>query len=247
MPMNLLHRSVVGPAILLTALLAGCRDDPTPTPDTRPAGVAPKPDKPVADKPASSGAAPARTTTSSVVKPALDVPSAAINASAAPSASAALEAPAAPVDPSLDCDKLLLPDDVFAACNVKVEVPADQPTEDIGTEPRCVRRFSSKDAGMLTVIVLRHADSAEAKDRYFKDFKVELSKPEPIDGIADTSRYYEKKGASGDPILTAEAIKERFNVTVFNPKITVGGQTVGPVCDQKALGKVLKKLLEHIP
>lgn len=246
--MYLLHRSVVAPAILLTALLAGCRDDPAPAPDARGSQVSPKQDKPVADKPAPSGAATARTPASSLVKPAVDVPSAAVGASAAPSASAAAAAAsAAPVDPSIDCDKLLLPDDVFAACNIKVEAPADQPTEDIGTEPRCVRRFSSKEAGLLTLIVQRHTDDAEAKDRYFKDFKAELSKPEPIEGIEVASRYYEKRGVSGDPILTAEAIKGRFNVTIFNPKVTVGGQTVGPVCDHKALGKVLKKVLENVP
>jgi hypothetical protein len=245
----LLHRSIVCPAMLLTALLAGCRDDPAPTADTRASQVAPNKDKPTVEKSAAGSVTAARAPANSVVKPTADVASAAVSASAAPSASAAVVPmiPAAPVNPSLDCDKLLLPDDVFAACNVKVEVPADQPTEDIGTESRCVRRFSSKDAGLLTVIVLRYTDSAEAKDRYDKDFKVELSKPEPIEGVGDLSRYFEKKGVSGDPILTAEAIKERFNVTVFNPKITVGGQTVGPVCDQKALGKVLGKILQQIP
>lgn len=247
MPMNLLHRSAIAPAILLTALLAGCRDDPAPTPDKRASPVAPKQDKPTAEKSAPSSIAAARLPASSLVKPTVAVPTAAVGASAASSASAAPEVPAAPADPSLDCDKLLLADDVFAACNVKVEVPADQPTEDIGAESRCVRRFSSKDAGLLTVIIQRHADAAEAKDRYFKDFKVELSKPEPIEGAGELARYFEKRGVSGDPILTAEAVKERFNVTVFNPKVTVGGQTVGPVCDQKALGNVIKKVLEHIP
>lgn len=247
MPMNLLHRTVVGPAILLTAMLAGCRDDPAPAPDNRAAQVAPKKeDKPVADKPAPSAAAAPRPSAAPAEKPALNA-AATPSASAAPGASAAAEAPAAPADPALDCDKILSMQDVFAACNVKVEAPADQSTEDIGSEPRCVRKFNSKDAGLLTLIVVRHANAAEAKDRYSTDFKLELSKPEPVEGAGDPARFFLKKGVSGDPILTVEAIKERFNVTLFNPKVTVGGQTVGPVCDQKALGKLLVKALEHIP
>jgi hypothetical protein len=242
MPMNLLHRSVVGSAILLTALLAGCRDDPAPAPDNRATQVAPKKeDKPVAEKATPSAAATSRATTAPAEKPA-----AAPNASAAPSASAAVAAPAAPADPALDCDKILTLEDVSSACNVKVEAPADQPTEDIGSEPRCVRKFNSKDAGLLTLIVLRHASADEAKERYSKDFTVELSKPERVEGAGDLSHFFLKKGVSGDPILTVEAVKERFNVTLFNPKVTVGGQTVGPVCDQKALGKLLVKALEHI-
>jgi len=158
------------------------------------------------------------------------------------------EAPAAPPDPALDCDKVLTPEDVFEACKIKVEIPADQSTEDIGAEPRCSRKFSSKDAGLLTLIVMRHANAAEAKERYSTDFKLELSKPDVVDGIpVGSARFFLKKGVSGDPILTAEAIKDRFNVTVFNPKVTVGGQTVGPVCDEKPLGKLLVKALERIP
>jgi hypothetical protein len=249
MPTYLPLRSVVAPAILLTALLAGCRDDPTPAPDARASKVAAKQDKPVEEKPTPSSGVPARPSPSSEVKPALALPSAIPSASAAPSASvatAAPEVPVAPVDPSLDCDKLLAVEDVFVACNIKVEVPDDQPKENIGSEPRCVRRFNSKDAGLLTVIVLRYANNTEAKDRYDQDFKVDLSKPEPIEGVGDVSRYFVKTGVGGSPILTAEAVKDRFKVTVFNPKITVGGQTIGPVCDQKGLGKVLAKVLTHI-
>lgn len=247
MPTNLQHRSLVGSAILLTALLSGCRDDPAPTPESRATQVAPKKtDKPVAEKPTATPAATPRPPVVSAEKPALAV-SAAPSAGPAPSASAVAEAPVAPPDPSLDCDKLLTLDEIFAACKVKVELPTDQSTEDIATEPRCSRKFNSKDAGLLTLIVLRHASVEEAKERYYKDFTVELSKPEPVENAGDISRFFLKRGVSGDPILTAEAVKGRFNVTLFNPKVTVGGQTVGPVCEQKGLGQLLVKALERVP
>lgn len=242
-----MSRALVRSAILLTGLLAGCRDEPTPNPDARATQVAPKKeDKPVAEKPTASTRASARAPAAPAEKPVVAT-SVAPSISAAPSASAAAAAPVAPPDPAVDCDKILTADDVFAACNVKVELPSDQPTEDIGSEPRCTRRFNSKDAGLLTLIIVRHADGTEAKERYAKDFTVELSKPEPVTGAGDVSRYFLKKGVSGDPILMAEAVKERFNVTVFNPKVTVGGQTVGPVCEKEGLSKLLVKALEHIP
>ncbi len=247
--MDFMPRALVGSAIVLTGLLAGCRDEPTPSPDARSTQVAPKKeDKPVPEKPINNAQAPVRAQIAAPEKPASAM-SVAPSASAAPSASVATGPSAAPApsDPALDCDKILTAEDVFAACKVKVELPSDQPTEDIGSEPRCVRRFNSKDAGLLTLIIMRHADAAEAKDRYYKDFKVELSKPEPVEGAGEISRYFDKKGVSGDPILTVEAVKERFNVTVFNPKVTVGGQTVGPVCDKTGLGKLLVKALEQIP
>lgn len=244
------HRSFVVPAILLTAMLAGCRDDPAPRADDRATRVAPTQDKPVAEKPATTATPSARTQLAPVVKPTLDIPSAAPSASAATSAAAAPEVPAAAPETPVDCDKLLLPEDIFDACKLKVEIPKDQPTEDIGTEPRCARKFESKEAGLLTLIVMRHGSEDEAKDRYSKDFVVELSKPEPVEGFTGplgSSRFFLKKGASGDPILTSEALKGRFNVTLFNPKITVGGQTVGPVCEHKALDKLLVKVLERMP
>ena len=61
------------------------------------------------------------------------------------------------------------------------------------------------------------------------------------------ARSYIKKGASGDPIYTVEAVKGQFNVVVFNPKITVGGQTIGPVCDEAALAKLLGVVMKRIP
>jgi len=247
MPTFLLSRRFVVPAILLTATLAGCRDDPAPQPDARATRVEPKQDKPVAEKPAPSATFSARSQVAPVVKPTLEIPSAAPSASAASSAAAAPEAPAAPPETPVDCDKLLLPEDVLDACKLKVEVPKDQPTEDIGSEPRCSRKFESKEAGLVTLIVLRHSSEEEAKDRYSKDFVVELSKPEPVKDVTGLSRFFLKKGVSGDPILTSEAVKGRFNVTLFNPKVTVGGQTVGPVCQQEALGKLLVKVLERMP
>lgn len=237
-------RKALGFSFLLTALLAGCREDPAPKPETRATQVPPKQDKPAPDKPAPPVPAATTVAVPSTLKPAADVASTVPSAIAAPSASAA----AAPVpDPPLDCDKLLSLDDVFAACKIKVEAPADQPTENIGTEGRCVRRFSSKEAGLLTLIVVRHASDAEAKERYQTDFKVELSKPDVVADAGDLARFFLKKGVSGDPILTAEAVKGRFNVTLFNPKVTVGGQTVGPVCEEKPLGKLLVQALSHIP
>lgn len=249
---NLLHRSAVCPAILLTALFAGCGNDAAPKPEARSTQVSPKKeDKPAADKPAPSAAAAASSPAAPPAKPAPDAASAAASASAAPAlsvAAAASAAPAAAPEPSLDCDKLLEPDDVFKACKVKVEIPADGPKENIGsTEMRCTRRFSSKDAGLLTLIVVRHGSDTEAQERYRTDFKVELSKPDVVPGAGDFARFFLKKGVSGDPILTAEAVKGRFNVTVFNPKVTVGGQTVGPVCEAEGLGKVLVQALGRIP
>jgi hypothetical protein len=173
------------------------------------------------------------------------MPVAAPNVSAAPSVSAAAEAPAAPADPPFDCDKLVTPADIEAACGVKVEAPADQPTEDIGAERLCNRRFSSKDAGTVSISVVRHGSPADALERY-KEFTVESSKPEPIEGL-EQARRYEKKGASGDPIFAADAVKGRFVVSVFNPKITVGGQTIGPVCDSSELAKLMPAILERFP
>lgn len=236
-----------GFAFLLTALLAGCRDDPAPKPEARATQVPAKQDKPSAEKPATTVPAVTATQAAPAAKPAADAPSAAPSASASPSASSATAAPAPVPDPSLDCDKLLSLEDVFKACNVKVEAPADQPTEDIGTESRCVRRFNSKDAGLLTLIVVRHASDEEAKERYSKDFTVELSKPDVVADAPGLARFFLKKGVSGDPILTAEAVKGRFNVTLFNPKVTVGGQTVGPVCEEKPIGKLLVQALSQIP
>jgi hypothetical protein len=235
------------PAILLTAMLAGCRDDPAPQPDPRATRVEPKQDKPTAEKPAPSASFSPKSPIAPVVKPTLEIPAAAPSASAAPSAAAAPEPPAAAPDTPVDCDKLLLPEDVFDACKLKVELPKDQPTEDIGSEPRCSRKFESKDAGLLTLIVLRHSSEDEAKERYAKDFVVDLSKPDVVKGVTGLARFYLKKGVSGDPILTSEAVKGRFNVTLFNPKVTVGGQTVGPVCEQEGLGKLLVKVLERMP
>lgn len=247
MPKFLQHRRFVVPAILLTAMLAGCRDDPAPKADDRATRVSPRQDKPVAEKPATTSMPSARTQNAPVVKPTLEIPAAAPSASAASSASAVSPAPVAAPETPVDCDKLLLPEDIFDACKLKVEIPKDQPTEDIAAEPRCARKFESKEAGLLTLIVMRHGSEDEAKERYFKDFVVELSKPEPIKGIVGASRFFLKKGASGDPILTSEALKGRFNVTLFNPKITVGSQTVGPVCEHEALDKLLVKVLERMP
>ncbi len=230
-----LSRSFLGPAILLTALLSGCRDEPKPAPDGRAAQVS-------QDKPTAQKTTPSATGTS---KPAANMPTAAANGSAAPSASAAAEAPAAPSDPPLDCDKLVTPADIEAACGVKVEAPADQPTDDIGAERLCSRRFSSKESGTISLSVVRHGSAADALDRY-KEFTVDSSKPEPIEGL-EQARRYEKKGASGDPIFAADAVKDRFIVSVFNPKITVGGQTIGPVCDSNELAKLMPEILKRVP
>ncbi|MBK9266528.1 MAG: hypothetical protein IPM54_42915 [Polyangiaceae bacterium] len=246
MPTFLSRRNFLGPAILLTALLSGCRDDPAPAPDGR-ASQAPSADKPTAEKSTPSAAATPRKAVAPVVKPALNVPSATPSASAAPSVSAAVEALAAPAEPALDCDTILTAEDVFAACNVKVEAPADQPTDDIGAERTCSRRFSSKEAGTLSVLIVRHANSTEATERYYQETKAELSKPEPIKDVGDLARRYVKRGVSGDPIYTVEAVKGQFNVSVFNPKITLGAQTVGPVCDEAALEKLLAVAIKRIP
>lgn len=137
------------------------------------------------------------------------------------------------------------PEDIEKVCGVKVEVPTDQPTEDIGTERMCNRRFSGKDSGTISLSVVRHASNAEALERY-RDFTVTSSKPEPIDGI-EVARRYEKKGASGDPIYAADAVKDRFVVSVFNPMITIGGQTIGPVCDYEELAKLMSGIIKHVP
>lgn len=235
-------------ALVLTTALAlttsACRDDASPAADKRadsvpaPTGAArTAPHTPTAK---TDARAPGRTAT-----PAPGPTS----ARAEPTASAAVEPPAAPPEPAVDCDALLTPADVKEACGVEVTAAADQPSDDIGESRTCSRRWSSKDAGALSMLIVRHASAADAKERFdatgtdlaaLPDFKA-------VTGLGDLARRYAKPGASGDPIYSVEAVKGRFDVLVFNPKVTLGPTTIGPACDLDKLEKLAAKVVAKIP
>ncbi|MDC0747416.1 hypothetical protein [Polyangium mundeleinium] len=240
---SLISRAGQGALLALFVLAAGCRDEPSPTPEGRASQV------PANEKPVPTSVASASPKATPAPKP---TPAPTPRASAAPasepsaSASAAVEPPALPPDPPLDCDIVLTPEEIKAACGVEVEADAKQPTEDIGAERTCSRRWNSKDAGTLSLLVVRQASDAEAKDR-FKDIEGEVSGIEAISGLGDVARRYVKKGAGGHPIFNVEVVKGRFDVQVFNPKITLGDTTVGPVCDHAGLEKLLAKAVTRLP
>ncbi|MDC3954096.1 hypothetical protein [Polyangium jinanense] len=234
----------VGPSALLVSfvLAAGCRDEPSPTPEGRASQV------PANEKPAPTSVSSARPKATAPPRPTLVAPPpASASAAPAPSASAAVvEPPALPPDPPLDCDVILTPEEIKDACGIVVEADSKQPTEDIGPERTCSRRWNSKDAGTLSLLVVRHGSDAEAKERY-KDIEGEVSGIEAISGLGDIARRYVKKGAGGHPIFNVEVVKGRFDVQVFNPKITLGDTTVGPVCDHAGLEKLLAKAVTRLP
>jgi hypothetical protein len=237
------------PALALAALTSGCREDkgaPEPRADQ------------VAARPTSTARTSVELPTRLVpsVKAAVEAPSAtssaAPRASAAPAASAtvsaAVEPPAVPANLPLDCDALLTPADVKEACGVEVAPVPDQPTEDIGVERTCSRRWSNKDLGSLSFLIVRHDSAAEAKER-FNETEAEFAKMNDykrIEGLGDVARRYAKQGASGDPIYSVDAVKDRFDVLVFSPKVTVGGTAVGPVCDLDKLEKLVGKMVGRV-
>jgi len=227
----------------LLALSGGCRDESPPAPEARSTQVPPRETSTITPSPSALAPKPAKEPTP---KPALVLPSATASAVASASASAAVEPPAPPPDPSLDCDVVVTPEDVQEACGISVTAAADQPTADIGVDPTCSRRWSSKESGTLSLFIARHPSGDEAKERY-KEIEGDVSGVAVIAGLGDLARRYVKKGASGDPIYNVEAVKGRFDLRVFGPKITIGQTTVGPVCDDAGLEKLAKKALERLP
>lgn len=141
---------------------------------------------------------------------------------------------------------MLEPADIAAECGTLVGPPPDQPKDDIGAERTCSRRFSSTEAGTISVLVVRHESEATAKER-FKDVEGEPREIKAISGIGDVARRFVKKAASGDPIYNVEAVKGRFSVLVFNSKVTLGGTTIGPVCDHEELEKLLARVVKRLP
>jgi len=238
---SLISRAGHGTLLACFVLAAGCRDDASPTPEGRASQV------PANEKPALTAGPSASPKAAVSPKPPRVAPPSA--ASAAPSASASaavIEPPALPPDPPLDCDIVLTAEDVKAACGVEVEADAKNPTEDIGAEPTCSRRWNSKDSGTLSLSVVRLASDVEAKER-FKDIEGEVSGLESVSGLGDVARRFVKKGAGGHPIFHVEVVKGRFDVQVFNPKITLGPTTVGPVCDHAGLEKLVAKAITRLP
>jgi len=234
------RRAASALTIVLAFSLLACRDDAGPAPDKRadsvpaPTGAAPaaKPEAPAPGRTQAPRTTPAPT-----------------SAKAEPTASAAVEPPAAPPDPALDCDPLLTPADVKEACSIEVTAPPEQSPDDIGESRTCSRRWSSKEAGSLSMLILRHGDAGEAKERFTSIAGDIAAMPEfkAVKGLGDMARRYAKKGASGDPIYTIEAVKGRFDVLLFNPKVTLGQTTVGPVCDLDKLEKLAAKVVGRIP
>jgi hypothetical protein len=102
----------------------------------------------------------------------------------------------------------------------------------------------------MSFVVIRHGSPDEAKERFLStalevsslaDFKA-------IDRLGDSARRYVKKTAvTEDPMYTVEAVKGRFEVQIFNPKITAGGQSVGPVCSLDQLERLLAIQLGRLP
>jgi hypothetical protein len=164
-------------------------------------------------------------------------------------APAAVEPPAPPPEPSLDCDALILPEDIKEACGNAVTAAENQPKDDIGVERTCSRRWDNKDQGTISMLIVRHASVAEAKERWVATGSEIEAMPEykALTSLGDSARRYNKKGVSGDPIYSVELMKGRFNVFVFNAKVTIGDTTVGPVCDLDNLEKLAAKVVSRVP
>lgn len=244
---------MIRPSRLLAALplvlLLACGDDKPATPTPEPS--------------ASPKAQPSQAPTARAQPKPKPAPSPAAAASASASSSAAAEPPAAPTpEPTVDCDALLTPADILQMCNAgmaldtggagaQVGSAAPSPDSgDIGEERSCSRRFTSKDKGALSFLVIRHGTPEEAKERFLSTAQEvsSLTDFKAVDKIGDSARRYVKNTAvTGDPMYTVEAVKGRFEVQIFNPKITVGGAPVGPVCSLDQLERLLAIQLGRLP
>lgn len=240
-------------AALPLALLLACGDDkpaptPTPEPSAAPAAQAQPSQAPIARAQPKPKPTPAPV---------------AAAASASASSSAAAEPPPAPApEPTVDCDALLTPEDILAMCNagtspdtggIGAQAGSAAPTPesvDIGEERSCSRRFTSKAKGAISFVVIRHGTPEEARERFLSTAQEvsSLADFKAVDKIGDSARRYVKKTAvSGDPMYTVEAVKGRFEVQIFNPKITVGAEAVGPVCSLDQLQRLLAIELGRLP
>ncbi len=96
------------------------------------------------------------------------------------------------------------------------------------------------------MLVVRHESDAVARER-FKEIEGEPTGIKVLTGIGEAARRFVKKAASGDPIYSAEAIKGRYSVVLFNSKVSLGSATVGPVCNEDELEKLLGRVVKRLP
>ena len=69
---------------------------------------------------------------------------------------------------------------------------------------------------------------------------------EPIAGLGDAARRYQRTRAGDDTVFNVELVKGALNVLLFTARVPLGGRVIEPVCAVDSLERLARTLAARL-